>query len=62
MSGAASGTGEEMSTDSPDRGGFRDVLAIPAFRRLWLAQLGSQLGESIARDTPPLPALLVIGS
>lgn len=48
----------------PDRGpgGFREVLAIPAFRRLWLAQLCAQLGEAIALVAMPLFAYALTGS
>jgi MFS family permease len=49
-------------TDVPGRGGFRDVLAIPTFRRLWLAQLGSQLGEAIALVAMPLLVYGLTGS
>jgi MFS family permease len=38
------------------------VLAIPAFRRLWLAQLGSQLGEAIALVAMPLLVYGLTGS
>jgi DHA3 family macrolide efflux protein-like MFS transporter len=48
--------------DAPGRGGFHDVLAIPAFRRLWLAQLGSQLGEAIALVAMPLLVYGLTGS
>jgi hypothetical protein len=44
----------EETTDRRGRVGFRDVLAIPAFRKLWLAQLGSQLVEAIALGVMPL--------
>jgi MFS family permease len=47
---------------APSRAGFRDVLAIPAFRRLWLAQLGSQLGEAIALVAMPLLVYGLTGS
>ena len=47
---------------APGEGGFRDVLAIPAFRRLWLAQLGSQLGEAIALVAMPLLVYGLTGS
>ncbi|MBW3633217.1 MAG: MFS transporter [Chloroflexi bacterium] len=53
---------EKPNTETPDRGGFRDVLAIPAFRRLWLAQLGSQLGEAIALVAMPLLVYDLTGS
>ena len=42
--------------------GFRGVLAIPAFRRLWLAQLTSQLGESVALVAMPLLVYALTGS
>ena len=38
------------------------MLAIPAFRRLWLAQLGSQLGEAIALVVMPLLVYGLTGS
>jgi MFS family permease len=38
------------------------VLSIPAFRRLWLAQLGSQLGEAIALVAMPLFVYGLTGS
>ena len=53
---------QEATTDTPGRGGFREVLAIPAFRRLWLAQLGSQLGEAIALVAMPLLVYDLTGS
>jgi MFS family permease len=53
---------EEETADRRSRGGFRDVLAIPAFRRLWLAQLGSQLGEAIALVAMPLLVYGLTGS
>jgi MFS family permease len=59
---APSGMSEEASTDTAGRGGFRDVLAIPAFRRLWLTQLGSQLGEAIALVAMPLLVYDLTGS
>jgi MFS family permease len=52
----------EETADRRGRGGFRDVLAIPAFRRLWLAQLGSQLGEAIALVAMPLLVYGLTGS
>jgi len=53
---------EDETADIPGRAGFRDVLAIPAFRRLWLAQLGSQLGEAIALVAMPLLVYGLTGS
>src|SRR5215208_3229816 len=47
---------------APSRAGFGDVLAVPAFRRLWLAQLGSQLGEAIALVAMPLLVYGLTGS
>ncbi|HET8645215.1 MAG TPA: MFS transporter, partial [Vicinamibacteria bacterium] len=44
------------------QGGFREVLAIPAFRRLWLAQLCAQFGEAIALVAMPLLAYALTGS
>ena len=43
-------------------GGLRGVLAIPAFRRLWLAQVVAQLGEAIALVAMPLLAYALTGS
>jgi MFS family permease len=43
-------------------GGFREVLAIPAFRSLWLAQLASQLGEAVALVAMPLLVYALTGS
>jgi MFS family permease len=61
-SAAASSSIEEGIADAPGRGGFHDVLTIPAFRRLWLAQLGSQLGEAIALVAMPLLVYGLTGS
>ncbi len=61
-SAAAQSSIVEETADRPSRGGFRDVLAIPAFRRLWLAQLGSQLGEAIALVAMPLLVYGLTGS
>ena len=44
------------------RGGLRDILAEPAFRRLWLAQLVAQLGESVALVALPLLAFAMTNS
>jgi MFS family permease len=59
---AATPINQDTPTVAPSRGGFRDVLAIPAFRRLWLAQLGSQLGEAIALVAMPLLVYGLTGS
>src|SRR5215204_2770181 len=53
---------QEKPMVASGRGGFRDVLTIPAFRRLWLAQLGSQLGEAIALVAMPLLVYGLTGS
>ena len=53
---------EEETGDARSVGGFRGVLAIPAFRRLWLAQLGAQLGEAIALVAMPLLVYGLTGS
>jgi MFS family permease len=58
----ATHSSEDETADTRGRGGFRDVLAIPAFRRLWLAQLGSQLGEAIALVAMPLLVYGLTGS
>jgi MFS family permease len=59
---AASGTGKDTPTVASGQGGFGNVLAIPEFRRLWLAQLGSQLGEAIALVAMPLLVYGLTGS
>ena len=43
-------------------GGFRDVLAITAFRWLWLAQLSGRLGEAVALVAMPLLVYGLTGS
>jgi MFS family permease len=48
--------------DTTTRGGLRDILAEPAFRRLWLAQLVAQLGESVALVALPLLAFAMTNS
>lgn len=53
---------EHEPADFTTRGGFRDVLAIPAFRRLWLAQVVAQLGEAVALVALPLLAFAMTGS
>lgn len=53
----------ESEPPTPERaGGFREVLAIPAFRSLWLAQLASQLGEAVALVAMPLLVYALTGS
>jgi MFS family permease len=59
---AAAPISQGTATAAPDRVGFRDVLAIQAFRRLWLEQLGSQLGEAIALVAMPLLVYGLTGS
>jgi MFS family permease len=59
---AATATSESAPQVVMDQGGFRGVLVIPAFRRLWLAQLGSQLGEAIALMAMPLLVYGLTGS
>ncbi|MFT4038751.1 MAG: MFS transporter [Thermomicrobiales bacterium] len=44
------------------RGGLRDILAEPAFRRLWLAQVVAQLGEAVALVALPLLAFAMTDS
>ena len=61
-SATATSSIEQETAATRGRGGFRDVLAIPAFRRLWLAQLGSQLGEAIALVAMPLLVYGLTGS
>jgi MFS family permease len=53
---------QDAPTGATDQSGFGNVLAIPAFRRLWLAQLGSQLGEAIALVAMPLLVYGLTGS
>lgn len=53
---------EHESRPAAGRGGFAAVLAIPAFRRLWLALLGAQLGEAIALVAMPLLVYDLTGS
>jgi NRE family putative nickel resistance protein-like MFS transporter len=43
-------------------GGYRAVLAVPAFRLLWLAHLGAGFGEALASIALPLLAYAVTGS
>ena len=65
---ANSGALSELPADSVARteirapSGYRGVLSIPAFRRLWLAQLFSALGEAVALVALPLLAYDVTGS
>jgi MFS family permease len=58
----AEATTESEAAEPPRGGGFRDVLAIPAFRTLWLAQLASQLGEAVALVAMPLLVYALTGS
>jgi hypothetical protein len=59
---AAATSSIEETADRRGCVGFRDVLTIPAFRKLWLAQLGSQLGEAIALVAMPLLVYDLTGS
>jgi MFS family permease len=59
---AATPTRHDAPTVATGQAGFGNVLAIPAFRRLWLAQLGSQLGEAIALVAMPLLVYGLTGS
>src|SRR5688572_19274212 len=54
--------GEDALYDLDSRGGFSGILGIPAYRRLLLAQLGAQLGESIALVAMPLLVYDLTGS
>jgi NRE family putative nickel resistance protein-like MFS transporter len=44
----------EIRTETRAAGGYREVLAIPAFRRLWLAGESARVGEAIAQVALPL--------
>jgi len=60
--GAIRVTAPDARTEIRSPGGYREVLAIPVFRRLWLAQLCSALGEALALVAMPLLAYAVTGS
>lgn len=49
-------------TEMRGPGGYRQLLALPAFRRLWLAQLWAAFGEALASVALPLLAYSVTGS
>ena len=49
-------------TDQRAAVGYRDVLAIPAFRRLWIAQMLAAFGEALAGVALPLLAYQMTGS
>ena len=55
-------SGQDTPPLPTGQGWGREVLAIPAFRRLWLGQLGSQLGEAIALVAMPLLVYGLTGS
>lgn len=44
----------EIRTETRAAGAYRAVLAIPAFRRLWLAEVSARAGEAIAQVALPL--------
>ena len=44
----------EIRTETRASGEYRAVLAIPAFRRLWLAEVTARVGEAIAQVALPL--------
>ncbi|MEA2510667.1 MAG: hypothetical protein QOJ59_154 [Thermomicrobiales bacterium] len=44
----------EIRAETRAAGGYREVLAIPAFRRLWLAGESARVGEAIAQVALPL--------
>jgi NRE family putative nickel resistance protein-like MFS transporter len=44
----------EIRTETRATGGYRAVLAIPEFRRLWLAEVSARAGEAIAQVALPL--------
>lgn len=52
----------QVRTEVRPPGGYRAVLALPAFRRLWFAQLAAALGEALASIAMPLLAYAVSGS
>ena len=60
----AAGDGGETTVRTEIRppGGYREVLALPAFRRLWVSQLCAALGEALASIAMPLLAYAVTGS
>ena len=53
---------DDTLMDTTTRGGLRDILAVPAFRRLWLAQVVAQLGEAVALVALPLLAFAMTNS
>ncbi len=59
---AKAAAGEDVVVLAPRAGGYREVLALPAFRRLWLAQLWAAFGEALAQIALPLLAYAVTGS
>lgn len=62
VAGAAGAAAVSARTGARSPGGYREVLAVPAFRRLWLAQLCAALGEALAQIALPLLAYAVTGS
>lgn len=52
----------QARTEARFDGGYRDLLAIPAFRRLWLVQSVTGLGEALAMVAMPLLAYAITGS
>ena len=44
----------EFRRETRASGDYREVLAIPAFRRLWLAEVTARVGEAIAQVALPL--------
>lgn len=44
----------EIRRETRAAGGYSDVLAIPAFRLLWLAEVTARIGEAIAQVALPL--------
>ncbi len=56
-------TERPLETDAPPvAGGYREVLAIRAFSWLWLSQVSTQLGESVALVAMPLLVYGLTGS
>ncbi|MBA3415686.1 MAG: hypothetical protein H0U10_10720, partial [Chloroflexia bacterium] len=61
------GENRPLRTDpaaDPGRSGerYRGVLALPAFRALWVAQMLASLGESLSSVALPLLAYAITGS
>jgi len=55
-------TAVKVRSEQRSPGGYREVLALPAFRLLWLAQLVAGFGEALSGVALPLLAYAVTGS